>query len=154
MKPTIYIETSIISYLTSLPGKDAITAGHKSTTIEWWDFRRQDFHLFASELVIQEASLDNPVMAAKRLAVLKDMQILTVRQTARELAKELVLAKVVPEKAAADALHIAIAAVEGIEFLATWNFKHIANALMQGKIEKAIRNLGFEPSQICTLEEL
>ena len=64
------------------------------------------------------------------------------------------LAKVVPEKASADALHIAVAAVERIDFLATWNFKHIANALMQGKIDRAIRNYGFEPSKICTLEEL
>ena len=66
----------------------------------------------------------------------------------------LLIKKAVPEKAAADALHIAIAAVEKIEFLATWNFKHIANAKMQVKIEKAIRAEGYEPSQICTLEEL
>ena len=131
-----------------------ITAGHQLTTFDWWENHRRKFEIVASELVVQEASLGNAQMANKRLAVLKDVEILIVNNEARNLAKILVAKKAVPEKAAADALHIAVAAVEKIEFLATWNFKHIANAKMQVKIEEAIRAEGYKPSYICTLEEL
>ena len=154
MKPKVYLETSIISYLTAFPSKDVITAGHQLTTFDWWENHRRKFEIVASELVVQEASLGNAQMAKKRLAVLKDLEILIVNNEARNLAKILVAKKAVPEKAAADALHIAVAAVEEIEFLATWNFKHIANAKMQVKIEEAIRAEGYKPSYICTLEEL
>ena len=154
MKPKVYLETSIISYLTAFPSKDVITAGHQLTTFDWWENHRRKFEIVASELVVQEASLGNAQMANKRLAVLKDVEILIVNNEARNLAKILVAKKAVPEKAAADALHIAVAAVEKIEFLVTWNFKHIANAKMQVKIEEAIRAEGYKPSYICTLEEL
>lgn len=93
-------------------------------------------------------------MANKRLAIIKDVGILAITDEAKDLAKTLLIKKAVPENAAADALHIAVASVEKIDFLATWNFKHIANAKMQVKIEEAIRAAGYEPSHICTLEEL
>ena len=154
MKPKVYLETSIISYLTAFPSNDVITAGHQLATLDWWENHRRKFEIVASELVVQEASLGNAQMASKRLAVLNDIEILDVTDEARDLAKILLIKKAVPEKAAADALHIAVVAVEKIEFLATWNFKHIANAKMQVKIEQAIRAEGYEPSHICTLEEL
>jgi hypothetical protein len=154
MTPKVYLETSIISYLTAFPSNDVITAGHQLVTLDWWENHRQKFEIVASELVVQEASLGNPQMAGNRLAVLSDIEILDVTDEARDLAKILLIKKAVPEKAAADALHIAVVAVEKIEFLATWNFKHIANAKMQVKIEEAIRAEGYEPSHICTLEEL
>ena len=128
MKPKVYLETSIISYLTANPSSDVVTAGHQLTTYTWWESHRQDFELVISELVIQEASLGDPQMAQKRLDVLKDIEVLLVNDEARNLAKVLVVKKAVPEKASADALHIAVATVEKIDFLATWNFKHIANA--------------------------
>ena len=154
MKPKVYLETSIISYLTAFPSNDVITAGHQLVTLDWWENHQRYFELIASELVVQEASLGNAQMAGKRLAVLNDIEILDVTDEARDLAKILLVKKAVPEKAAADALHIAVVAVEKIEFLATWNFKHIANAKMQVKIKEAIRAEGYEPSHICTLEEL
>jgi len=154
MKSKVYLETSIISYLTAHPSNDVITAGHQLTTLDWWQNHRRNFEIFASELVVQEAGLGNVRMAQKRLDVLKDIGILAVGDEARNLAKILVAKKAVPEKASADALHIAISTIEKMEFLATWNFRHIANAKMQVKIEEAIRAEGFEPSKICTLEEL
>ncbi len=154
MKSKVYLETSIISYLTAFPSNDLITAGHQLITFNWWENQRRNFEIFASELVLQEASLGNTQMAQKRLAVLKDVKILDINDEARNLAKTLVAKKAVPEKAAADALHIAVAAVEEIKFLVTWNFKHIANAKMQDKIEEVIRAQDYEPSYICTLEEL
>ena len=154
MKSKVYLETSIVSYLTAFPSSDLITAGHQLTTFDWWENHRQNFEVVASELVIQEAGLGNMQMAQKRLAILKAVKILDINNKARNLAKMLVAKKAVPEKAAADALHIAIAAAEKIEFLATWNFKHIANAKMQAKIKEVIRAEDYEPSHICTLEEL
>ncbi len=154
MKSKVYLETSIVSYLTAFPSSDLITAGHQLTTFDWWENHRQNFEVVASELVIQEAGLGNMQMAQKRLAILKAVKILDINDEARNLAKMLVAKKAVPEKAAADALHIAIAAAEKIEFLATWNFKHIANAKMQAKIKEVIRAEDYEPSHICTLEEL
>lgn len=93
MKPKIYLETSIISYLTAFSSNDVVTAGHQLTTFDWWENRRTEFELFASELVVQEASLGNAQMAQKRLDVLKDMQILAVKDKARNLAKILVAKK-------------------------------------------------------------
>lgn len=154
MKPKVYIETSIISYLTANRSSDVITAAHQLTTFDWWENYRQNFEAVVSELIIQEARLGNPQMAQKRLDVLKDIEVLPVNDEARNLAKILVAKKAVPEKASADALHIAVAAIEQIEFLATWNFKHIANAQLQGKIEEVIRAEHYKPSKICTLEEL
>jgi len=154
MKSQVYLETSIVSYLTSFPSANVITAGHQLTTFDWWENHRRKFEIVVSELVVQEASFGNAQMAQKRLAVLKDVKILGVSDEAKALAKTLLTKKVVPEKAAADALHIAVAAVGKIEFLATWNFKHIANAKMKVKIEAAIRTAGYEPSSICSLEEL
>jgi predicted nucleic acid-binding protein len=154
MKSKVYLETSIVSYLTAFPSSDLIAAGHQLTTFDWWENHRQNFEVVASELVIQEAGLGNMQMAQKRLAILKAVKILDINDKARNLAKMLVAKKAVPEKAAADALHIAIAAAEKIEFLATWNFKHIANAKMQAKIKEVIRAEDYEPSHICTLEEL
>ena len=115
MKPKVYLETSIISYLTAFPSNDVITAGHQLTTFDWWENHRRKFEIVASELVVQEASLGNAQMANKRLAVLKDVEILIVDNEARNLAKILVAEKAVPEKAAADTLHIAVATVEEIE---------------------------------------
>ncbi len=154
MKPKVYIETSIVSYLTAFPSNNVITAGHQLTTLDWWKNHRYKFEIVASELVIQEAGLGDTQMASKRLAVLQDVVILAITDEARNLARALLANKAVPEKAAADALHISVAVVEKIDFLATWNFKHIANAKMQVKIEEVIRAEGYAPSHICTLEEL
>ncbi len=154
MKSKVYLETSIISYLTSYPSGNVVIAGHQLTTLDWWENHRRDFEVFASELVVQEAGLGDTKMARKRLDVLKDIQILAVSGEARDMAKILIAEKAVPGKAAADALHIAIATVEKIDFLATWNFKHIANAQMKVKIEEAMRTRGYKPTQICTLEEI
>lgn len=154
MKRTVYLETSIVSYLTARLSSDIITAGHQLTTLDWWETQREKFDVLASELVIQEAALGDTQMAQKRLEVLNGIEILAVTSEARDLAKTLVAKNALPQKAALDALHISIAAVEKVDFLATWNFKHIANARMKAKIEEAIRAEGFAPSQICTLEEL
>ena len=123
MKPKVYLETSIISYLTAFPSNDVITAGHQLVTLDWWENHQRYFELIASELVVQEASLGNAQMAGKRLAVLNDIEILDVTDEARDLAKILLVKKAVPEKAAADALHIAVVAVEKIRVFSDLEFQ-------------------------------
>jgi hypothetical protein len=116
--------------------------------------RRDDFDLFISQFVIQEASMGEAAMAQKRLAALQSTPLLKVNQDTEELAQHLIAGGALPGKAAVDALHIAVATVHGMDYLLTWNCKHIANAEMQNKVAAVCRNRGFEPPVICTPEEL
>jgi hypothetical protein len=137
MKPKVYLETTIISYLTSRPSRDIITAAHQQSTQEWWDSRREKFEVFVSQIVIQEAGEGDDDAIARRLDAIENIAQIEV-----------------PEKAAADALHIAIATVQGMDYLLTWNLKHIANATIRNTIADACRQRGYEPPIICTPEEL
>lgn len=154
MKPTVYLETTIPSYLTAELSRDLLTAGHQSVTREWWAARRVHFALYVSEIVIQEARGGDQRMARKRLEVLSDIPVLGLTQASRDLAKELVARGALPRKAAVDALHIAIASSSGMEFLLTWNCAHIANAALRPRIDAICRARGLEPPVICTPEEL
>jgi predicted nucleic acid-binding protein len=154
MQPTIYLETTIISYLTARLSRDLITAAHQQITQEWWLRRRTEFALFVSQLVVQEASMGDEGMAQKRLEELRRIPLLDVNQDAGDLAQRLVVEGALPTKAAVDALHIAVATVHGMDYLLTWNCKHIANAEMQSKVATVCRESGFEPPIICTPEEL
>lgn len=153
-KPKVYVETSVISYLTSRPSRDLVVAGHQQVTQDWWEQRRRDFHLVASELVLEEAASGDASAARKRAEALEEIELLELSQTALELAHSLVHGGPLPEKAAEDALHIAIAVVNGVEYLLTWNHKHLANAAMRASIEKICRQSGYEPAILCTPEEL
>lgn len=154
MKPRIYIETTIVSYLTARPSRDLIIAAHQQLTQEWWQSRRGQFDLFVSQLVLQESSAGDEQAASERLTVLEQLPILELTQECLELAQELVNRKAVPQKAELDALHISLATVHGIDYLLTWNCKHIANAEMQPAISASCLSRGYEPPIICTPEEL
>ncbi len=146
----VYIETTIVSYLTARPSRDLIIAAHQQITLEWWENRRADFDLYTSQFVIRESSAGEVAMAQKRLDALDGVPLLSVSPEALALAR----AGPIPEKAETDALHIAVAAANGMDYLLTWNCKHIANAEMQTGIGKFCRAAGFEPPIICTPEEL
>ena len=154
MKPTVYIETSIVSYLTSRPSNDIRVAASQNTTIEWWDNRRPVFDLYVSEFVLTEAGFGHPDAANRRMVVLKDIPELTTVEDVRILGKTLIAQGSLPVKAEIDAYHIAVAAVHGMEYLLTWNCTHIANAVMRPKIESVCREFGYEPPIICTPQEL
>jgi hypothetical protein len=145
MKLTIYIETSVISYLTALPSRDLIVAAHQQLINEWWQRNRNDFGLYASQLVILEAGRGDPEAAAKRLNALKGIELLETSQEAEKLARKFLVQKVLPKKAADDALHIAIATVNGMNYLLTWNFKHIANAETREAVGRISRQNGYHP---------
>jgi len=154
MGPSVYIETTIISYLTSRPSKDLVQRAHQRLTRTWWQTRRSEFELYVSPLVLQEAAGGDPVRARHRLAMLRGLPVLGPTTDAIHLSRALLERGAIPKKAEVDALHIAIAAVNGIEYLLTWNCTHIANARMRSKIEAVCRVEGYEPPVLCTPEEL
>jgi hypothetical protein len=153
MKQSVYLETSLISYLAARPSRDLIVAGHQQISQEWWDLR-QDWDLSISALVVAEARSGDDEAARRRLDLLEGLPILHVSDDAIDLAERLVAGAALPEKAKEDALHIAVAAVHGIQYLLTWNCKHIANASKRPAIEALCRASGYEPPVICTPEEL
>lgn len=154
MKSKVYIETTIVSYLTARPSRDLIIAAHQQLTQEWWEHRRSSFNLYASLLVIQESSAGEAIMARRRLNALAGIPLLDVNKEAVRLARILVDKGPIPQKATVDALHIAIATVHGMDYLLTWNCKHIANAEMQTAVAASCRSAGYEPPVICTPAEL
>ena len=154
MKSRLYLETTIPSYLTSRPSRDLIIAGHQQITREWWETRRDNFQLFISQLVVDEAGAGDPEAARKRLKVLQGLSLLDITPEVAELASNILASGKIPRKAAADAAHIAIAAVQGMDFLVTWNCVHIANAAIAKALASICREHGFECPAICTPEEL
>ncbi len=154
MKPRVYVETSIISYLTARPSNDLRAAANQSTTMEWWEQYRSRYALYVSEFVIAEAGLGDEEAAAKRLSIVAGIPTLEVSDAVRVLGKLLISEGPIPAKAKIDAYHIAVAAINGMDFLLTWNCAHIANAAIRSRIEETCRRHGIEPPVICTPLEL
>ncbi|MBF0204368.1 MAG: type II toxin-antitoxin system VapC family toxin [Desulfamplus sp.] len=151
---TVYIETSIISYLTARPSKNLIAAARQQQTWEWWENYRQNYMLFTSNLVIAEASQGDNQQSQKRLHVLREIERLTINIACEELADKLIIDSPIPDNAQDDALHIAIASYHSVDFLLTWNFKHLANAHLIPKVRTIVEASGYYFPQICTPEEL
>jgi hypothetical protein len=154
MTERVYIETTVVSYLTARPNRDVVIAGHQQTTHEWWDARRESYELCVSQLVRKEAGAGDYQAAQERLEALKTMTLLETSGQALDLAKELIQAGALPTKAADEALHIAVAAMNGIPYLLTWNCRRLANATMRPLIENACAGKGLKAPIICTPEEL
>jgi hypothetical protein len=154
VKQKVYVETTVISYLVAFPSRDVIVAAHQQITDEWWRTRRQLFDICASQLVLREAQAGDRDLAQSRLVVLEEAQLLEVTEEALALSQRLLTPGPLPQKAAEDAVHIAVAVVNGLDYLVTWNCKHIANARMRDRIDRVCRAMGYEPVIICTPEEL
>lgn len=154
MAPRVYIETTIPSYLSSRPSRDIVIAGHQQSTRDWWDLDRKNYDLYVSQLVIQECRAGDAEMSRRRLGLLSGIEIIPIFSGVTLLAENLVKAGPLPKKAAADAVHIATAAAGGMDYLLTWNLRHIANAKMQDAIRELCKEAGFRPPEICTPEEL
>ena len=154
MKPKVYIETTIPSYLVGLPSRDLIVAAHQELTREWWQFRQDDFDIFISQFIIDEASLGDPDLSGMRIKIIQSLTQLEITKDVEVLATELVLSNVIPKKAATDAAHIAIASVHSMDYMLTWNCTHIANAEIYKEVQIVCDNNGFSCPIICTQEEL
>lgn len=153
-KPSVYVETTVIGYLTARQQPDAIVAGHQLATEKWWQSARQRFGLVISQLVIDECSKGDQSAAAERLRAVADLDLLAINPEAHRLTSALLSRGAVPQTEPRDAAHIALAAVHGIEYLVTWNFRHIANPSTRRKIDEVIVSTGFRPPIICSPEEL
>jgi hypothetical protein len=154
VKPKVYLETTIPSLLVARPSPLLRVANDQQMTREWWDKRSGKFELFVSELVLQEAAMGDRAFAAQRLAAIAHCRILEATDAARSLTLELLSSGLIPAKAAADAAHIAVAAAQGMDFLLTWNCRHIANALTVERIREVCARRGYPAPVICTPYEL
>ncbi len=154
MKPKVYIETSVISYLTARPSRDLLIAANQQVTQEWWQERREKFDVYVSQLVEQEISSGDADAVSKRKQTVTDCSFLDITPEAVKLAEQLIEQNTIPRQAAEDALHIAVATVSGMDYLLTWNFKHIANAAIRANVEFVCRLNGYEPPVICSPMEL
>jgi predicted nucleic acid-binding protein len=149
----VYIETSIVSHATAWPSSDIQIAALQHQARNWWSNERRNFELVTSQLVIDEASAGDPSAAAERLTLLDGLPTVPINDDVRNLARAIVSASIMPPKAAADALHVAAAAVAGVQYLLTLNCKHIANAHELPRVYRLLDEHGFGQLLICTPAE-
>lgn len=154
MKPTLYLETSIVSYYTGRPSRDLVIAGRQQITRDWWEDERLKYSLYVSALVLRETQRGEPVAVKKREQALKGIPLLGMTGATEELAESLVKKGPIPQEYPEDALHIALASTSGMDYLLTWNFRHINNAAMKSDVTKIVTRFGYECPVICTPEEL
>jgi len=153
--PKVYIETSVVSYLVARRNqRDLLVAANQELTREWWETRRHSFELYASAVVLAEAARGDRTFAEARVAITRELALVEVSAAAIDLAGELLQHAGLPRNANEDALHIAIASTGGLDYLLTWNCKHIANAAIIPRVNRVVRHHGFEPPLICTPQEL
>jgi predicted nucleic acid-binding protein len=151
---TVYIETTVVGHLVGRIHPDPIVAGRQMSTRKWWaaDFDR--YQIYISQLVLDECSDGDPIAAKERVLFIQSLDMLTAAQAVDSLAKKLIAGKAIPISEPRDAFHIAIAAVNGVKYLVTWNFRNIANVSSRGCIEEVCRQSGYQPPIICTPDEL
>jgi predicted nucleic acid-binding protein len=152
--PSAYIETTIPSYYVARPSMNVIQAARQASTRAWWDSGCSSFELFTSQEVLQEAMLGDADMARQRLEILTPLPKLEFTDQVGTLAHSLIAAGLVPEKAASDAVHIAVASVHRMNYIVTWNFKHIANPYTRDRLHAVVADAGFNLPVMSSPDEL
>lgn len=154
MKAKAYIETSVLSYYVSRPSRDLVMAARQEVTRETWPRILNEFDCYVSVLVIQEAEGGNPDAAIARLGAIRGLSVLRMDDLAEDLARSLIEKGPIPREKPEDALHIALAARDGMDYLVTWNFRHIHNARMEASIRRIVQQCGYECPVFCSPDEL
>ena len=154
MIESVYIESSVTSYLTARPSRDLVIAGHQAVTAEWWNGHCLRYDVYVSPLVVEEISAGDALAAEERLRAIGDIPSVAIAAEAESLASALLAANAVPANSARDALHIAIAATQGIDYLITWNFRHINNASTRTMVVNVVSTSGLVCPVLCSPEEL
>ena len=154
MMETAYVETTIVGNVAGRLLKDPSAAAQQRLTRDWWAIAPSRLEIVVSQLVLDECGGGDPSAAQERLEVIEKHRLLAITQECRDLAMNLMAAKAIPASEPRDALHVAIASVHRVNYLLTWNFRHIANASLRHHIEFVIREAGFIPPVICTPQEL
>ena len=151
---TVYVETTIVSYLVANPSRDPLVAAHQTLTREWWQNERQRYQCVTSEEVLREALLGDPEMSRRRSELLAGLTVLEVDESARDLARELLAENLLPPAAASDAIHAAVSSLQGVSILLTWNCRHLANPHLLGKLRNFMARHGLTLPEVCTPIEL
>jgi hypothetical protein len=151
---TIYIETTVVSYLVANPSRDSILAAHQQVTRQWWQNERQRYQCVTSREVLREASLGDAEMSRRRAEVLAGLTVLMVEDSARELARAILAERLLPSAAASDAVHAVVAAQNSVDIMLTWNCRHLANPHLLGKMRAFMARHGLVLPEICTPIEL
>ena len=154
MSKRVYIETTIPSYLAAWPSRDLVQAARQQITHEWWSNERQDFELCISQTVLDEVAAGDAAAANRRLSFLQNLPLLDLTDAVSAVAKAIMGSGLLPQKAARDAIHIAVSSVHHVELLLTWNCQHIANAAIMKELGEIVAQCGFEMPILCTPEEL
>ncbi|WPL15348.1 hypothetical protein Thiowin_00239 [Thiorhodovibrio winogradskyi] len=154
MKPLVYIETSVISYLTARPSRNILTAARQVWTRDWWDQADQYWRRAISELVIDEASKGNSEAAQQRLDAVRIIDILRINPECQKLAQQIIEAGAIPASQPEDALHVALATYHGACYLLSWNFAHLVGPEQKHRLIHTIKSLGQTPALLTTPEEL
>ncbi len=153
-KTKVYLETSVISYLTARPSRNVVTLAKQELTRDWWDNNKSAYDFYVSTPVRDESRKGDRDAARRRMDFMADLPVLTVTEKITAFANRVVSANVLPAKAVLDVLHISIAAVYGVPYLVTWNCKHINNAQFKKKIRDEILRAGYTEVEMTTPEEL
>ena len=151
---SVYIETSVVSYLTARTTGSLLAAAWQTATIDWWDANRHRFDICTSALTLEEAGRGDTEAAARRLDALDGIALLPITDSVVALAATLINRQALPAIAQNDAVHIAVSAVHGIDYLLTWNFRHLANAETKPLVRQVCEQEGWAFPEICTPSEL
>jgi len=154
MKKRVYVETTVVSYFTAKPSRDIMVAGHQQATQELWPELSAKYETYISALVYNEARKGDPKQASVRLATVEPFPMLDIDDEARTLAEKIIASKGIPKEFPEDALHIAVAAVNGMEVIITWNIGHLNNPFTRKKVRQIVEGEGYACPEICSLEEL
>jgi hypothetical protein len=149
-KPSVYIETSIVSYLAADPSRHPVTLRNQQLTHAWWNNHRERYALYTSQFVVDEAADGDPVMAQRRRALLSGIELLEVDPEVTAVAAAILKEVGLPQSASTDAMHMAVTAVREMAYLLTWNCTHIANPALRGRLERTCRRWGYELPILCT----
>jgi predicted nucleic acid-binding protein len=154
MSPSVYVESTVVSYHASRKSRDLVVGARQLVTDRWWNSRLSGFAVYISQVVLEEIARGDSAAASRRLAAVEGFAVLRLTDEALALAQELLRRKAVPREYPEDAAHIAVASAHGMDYLVTWNFTHINNAERKHAIERIVTSHGLEPPVICSPEEL
>ena len=148
--PRVYLDPTVISYFVAAPSKNPQLALWQKESRRFWNDYQHRFAFVVSSTVLNEIRRGDAMQAKKRLAAVEQFTVLLKTPAAVALTQQLLAAGAVPESAALDAEHIAIATVHGVDYLVSWNHKHLVNVHQLRKINQVCESAGFRPALICT----
>ena len=154
VKQKVYIETSVVSYYASRPSRDLVIAARQETTREFWPLLANRFDRYISMLVLLEINKGNPTAVDERKKAILELPVLDITRESESLAQAIVREGLIPERFGEDSLHIALAVVNGMDYLVTWNFRHLNNALTKMHIMRFVEKQGYIAPVICSPDEL